>query len=691
MNTAVSKLMWVAVSLLGAFALGTIALVRDEPINAAWLVVAAVCSYLVGYRFYSAFIANTVFKLDENRKTPAHTMTDGLDYVPTNKYVLFGHHFAAIAGAGPLVGPVLAAQMGYLPGTLWIIVGAVFAGCVQDFIMLVFSARHGGQSLGQMIKNIMGREAGLVAQFGIFLIMTILLAVLGLVVVKALAESPWGTFTVAMTIPIALFMGLYMRFVRPGRIMEISVIGVVMLMAALIGGKYVGDSEVWGPIFTLTGPQIAWGIIIYGFVAAIMPVWMMQAPRDYLSTFLKIGTILGLAIGIIVTLPQLSFPAVSKFVDGTGPAFSGALFPFLFITIACGAISGFHALIASGTTPKMLDKEPEARAIGYGAMAMESFVAIMALTAACVLDPGEYFAVNSPAGLIGTTPESAAAAVTAMGFTITPEQLKQAAVDVGEGSILSRTGGAPTLALGMAHILSSAVGGEGAKAFWYHFAILFEALFILTTVTAGTRVARFMIQDFLSLASPELGKTTSWTGNVIGTGVLHPVPGRDRSVRRHQQPVGAVRHLQPDAGGHRADLHRRRLREVRVHQVHHCARLPAGRSAALHGDRRDPEDLAPQTVHRLPGACRHDQRQPGHGYGVGAGTLAGGNGAHRVQRLSRRRTWPGVPGGRDHHVGLRGALDPADAPRRARDGGRTRPCLITTLRCKTKRTLPLPT
>lgn len=519
MNTAVSKLMWVAVSLLGAFALGTIALVRDEPINAAWLVVAAVCSYLVGYRFYSAFIANTVFKLDENRKTPAHTMTDGLDYVPTNKYVLFGHHFAAIAGAGPLVGPVLAAQMGYLPGTLWIIVGAVFAGCVQDFIMLVFSARHGGQSLGQMIKNIMGREAGLVAQFGIFLIMTILLAVLGLVVVKALAESPWGTFTVAMTIPIALFMGLYMRFVRPGRIMEISVIGVVMLMAALIGGKYVGDSEVWGPIFTLTGPQIAWGIIIYGFVAAIMPVWMMQAPRDYLSTFLKIGTILGLAIGIIVTLPQLSFPAVSKFVDGTGPAFSGALFPFLFITIACGAISGFHALIASGTTPKMLDKEPEARAIGYGAMAMESFVAIMALTAACVLDPGEYFAVNSPAGLIGTTPESAAAAVTAMGFTITPEQLKQAAVDVGEGSILSRTGGAPTLALGMAHILSSAVGGEGAKAFWYHFAILFEALFILTTVTAGTRVARFMIQDFLSLASPELGKTTSWTGNVIGTGV----------------------------------------------------------------------------------------------------------------------------------------------------------------------------
>ncbi len=517
--TAVNKLAWVAVSLLGATALGVIALVRDEPINAAWLVIAAVCSYLVGYRFYSTFIANSIFKLDANVKTPAHTMTDGLDYVPTNKYVLFGHHFAAIAGAGPLVGPVLAAQMGYLPGTLWIIIGAVFAGCVQDFIMLVFSNRHGGASLGQMIKGIMGREAGLVAQFGIFLIMTILLAVLGLVVVKALAASPWGTFTVAMTIPIALFMGLYMRFVRPGRIMEISVIGVILLMGALIGGKYVADDAVWGPIFTLTGPEIAWGIIIYGFVAAIMPVWMMQAPRDYLSTFLKIGTILGLAIGIVVTLPQLSFPAVSKFVDGTGPAFSGALFPFLFITIACGAISGFHALIASGTTPKMLDKEPEARAIGYGAMAMESFVAIMALTAACVLDPGEYFAVNSPAGLIGTTVESAATAVSNMGFVITPEQLSQAAADVGEASILSRTGGAPTLALGMAHILSSAVGGTAAKAFWYHFAILFEALFILTTVTAGTRVARFMIQDFLSLANAELGKTTSWTGNVIGTGV----------------------------------------------------------------------------------------------------------------------------------------------------------------------------
>ena len=517
MSGAVKNATWIGVSVLGAVALGIVALTRTEPINAAWLVIAAVCSYLVGYRFYSHFIAARVLKLSDANITPAHKMTDGLDYVPTNKWVLFGHHFAAIAGAGPLIGPVLAAQMGYLPGTLWIIIGAVFAGCVQDFIILVFSSRRNGESLGAMIKNIMGREAGIVAQIGILAIMVILLAVLGLVVVKALAASPWGTFTVAMTIPIALLMGFYMRYIRPGRVMEISAVGIALLMLALIGGNAVAQDPTWGPIFTLTGPQLAWAMIIYGFAASVMPVWMMQAPRDYLSTFLKIGTILGLAIGILVTLPELKFPAISRFVDGTGPVFSGSLFPFLFITIACGAISGFHALISSGTTPKMLDQEPQARVIGYGSMAMESFVAIMAMTAATVLEPGLYFAVNSPAGLIGTTAAQAAQTVSEWGFVITPEILTQTAADVGEASILSRTGGAPTLALGMAQILSSAVGGQAAMAFWYHFAILFEALFILTTLTAGTRVARFMIQDLLAHVSPALGRTTSWPGNILAT------------------------------------------------------------------------------------------------------------------------------------------------------------------------------
>ena len=517
MNGAVKNATWIGVSVLGAVALGIVALTRNEPINAAWLVIAAVCSYLVGYRFYSHFIATRVLGLSAANITPAHKMTDGLDYVPTNKWVLFGHHFAAIAGAGPLIGPVLAAQMGYLPGTLWIIIGAVFAGCVQDFIILVFSTRRNGESLGSMIKNIMGREAGIVAQFGILAIMVILLAVLGLVVVKALAASPWGTFTVAMTIPIALLMGFYMRYIRPGRVIEISVIGIALLMLALIGGNAVAQDPTWGPIFTLTGPQLAWAMIVYGFAASVMPVWMMQAPRDYLSTFLKIGTILGLAIGILVTLPELKFPAISRFVDGTGPVFSGSLFPFLFITIACGAISGFHALISSGTTPKMIDQEPQARVIGYGAMAMESFVAIMAMTAASVLEPGLYFAVNSPAGLIGTTAAQAAQTVSEWGFMITPEMLTQTATDVGEASILSRTGGAPTLAIGMAQILSGAIGGPGAMAFWYHFAILFEALFILTTLTAGTRVARFMIQDLLAHVSPALGRTTSWPGNILAT------------------------------------------------------------------------------------------------------------------------------------------------------------------------------
>ena len=517
MNGAVRTTTWLGVGLLGAAALATIALQRDETVNAAWLVIAAVCCYMLGYRFYSQFIASKVFNLDAARATPATRMTDGLDYVPTNKYVLFGHHFAAIAGAGPLIGPVLAAQMGYLPGTLWIIIGAVFAGCVQDFIVLVFSARRDGESLGQMIKNLMGREAGIVAQIGILAIMVILLAVLGLVVVKALAQSPWGTFTVAMTIPIALLMGFYMRFFRPGHIAEISIIGFLLLMFSLVAGRWVAEDPTWSVWFSLTGPQLAWAMIIYGFFASVLPVWMMQAPRDYLSTFLKIGTIVGLAIGILVTLPDLRMPAITRFIDGTGPVFAGSLFPFLFITIACGAISGFHALIASGTTPKMLETEPEARAIGYGAMAMESFVAIMAMTAASVLEPGVYFAVNSPASLIGTTAESAAQVISQWGFVLTPEMLTQTAKDVGEATVLSRTGGAPTLAIGMAQILSAAVGGPALMAFWYHFAILFEALFILTTLTAGTRVARFMIQDLFGAVVPALGRTTSWAGNIAAT------------------------------------------------------------------------------------------------------------------------------------------------------------------------------
>jgi len=517
MPGVIGKVTWVSVAALGAIALAVLALHRGETINAAWLVVAALCTYSIAYRFYSRFIATRVLQLDDSRITPAKRLNDGLDYVPTHKWVLFGHHFAAIAGAGPLVGPVLAAQMGYLPGTLWILVGAVFAGCVQDFIILTFSTRRDGATLGQMIRNMLGREAGIVGLIGVLAIMIILLAVLGLVVVKALVGSPWGTFTVAMTIPIALLMGVYMRFFRPARIGEVSIIGFVLLMAALVSGAWVAQHPVLGPAFTLTGPQLAWSLIIYGFIASVLPVWLLLAPRDYLSTFLKIGTIVLLAIGIVLTMPEIKMPAVTQFIDGTGPVFSGSLFPFLFITIACGAVSGFHALISSGTTPKMIENESEARLIGYGSMAVESFVAIMALTAACVLDPAVYFALNSPAAIIGTTTESAAAAIAQWGFVVTPEMLDQMAKDVGETTILSRTGGAPTLAVGMAYILSDLIGGQAMMAFWYHFAILFEALFILTTIDAGTRVARFMIQDLLGIISKPLGETKSFAGNLVAT------------------------------------------------------------------------------------------------------------------------------------------------------------------------------
>ena len=519
MSTTLRTAGWGAVALLGAFALGTIALNRSETINAAWLVIAATCSYFVAYRFYAQFIAKTVMGLNAKWQTAAVRKNDGLDYVPTNKYVLFGHHFAAIAGAGPLIGPVLAAQMGYLPGTLWIIIGACLAGCVQDYVVLVLSTRRDGESLGTMIRNYMGNDAGIVAQFGILAIVTILLAVLGLVVVQALAHSPWGTFTVVMTVPIALIMGVYMRWIRPGRILEISIIGFVLLMAALILGRSVAEDPDWAAAFTWTGEQLAWALILYSLAAAVMPVWLMQAPRDYLSTFLKIGTIVALAVGILITLPELHMPAMTQFVDGTGPVWKGSLFPFLFITIACGAVSGFHALVSSGTTPKMLENETLATPIGYGSMAMESFVAVMAMCAACVLEPGLYFAVNSPGSVIGTTAENAAQVISAWGFVVTPDMINQAASNVGEATVLSRTGGAPTLAIGMAHILSGAVGGQEMMAFWYHFAILFEAMFILTTLTAGTRVARFMIQDLAGLLSPNLGRTSSWSGNVVGSSI----------------------------------------------------------------------------------------------------------------------------------------------------------------------------
>ncbi|HEX9172119.1 MAG TPA: carbon starvation CstA family protein [Telluria sp.] len=519
MKRLASQLGWVALSLGGAFALAYVALKRGESINAVWVVAAAVCVYLIAYRFYSRFIANTVMTLDPGRQTPALKYNDGLDYVPTNRYVLFGHHFAAIAGAGPLVGPVLAAQMGYLPGMMWILAGVVFAGAVQDFFVLFMSMRRDGRSLGDLIKSEMGEIPGVIALLGTFMIMVIILAVLALIVVKALTGSPWGAFTVMATIPIALFMGIYSRFIRVGRIGEISLIGFVLLMLAIVGGQYVHDSATLAPMFTFTGTQLTWMLVAYGFVASVIPVWLLLAPRDYLSTFLKIGTILALAIGIVIVAPMLQMPATTRFIDGTGPVWSGNLFPFLFITIACGAVSGFHALISSGTTPKMIENETHARFIGYGAMLMESFVAIMALVAASTIDPGIYFAMNAPIALLGSSAESAAAAVSQWGFVVTPETLTQTAKDVGELSIVSRAGGAPTLAVGMAHILSSVVGGKALMAFWYHFAILFEALFILTAVDAGTRAGRFMLQDLLGAFAPSLKRTDSLPANLLATGL----------------------------------------------------------------------------------------------------------------------------------------------------------------------------
>ena len=517
MNSVAGKLGWLVVALIGAFCLGTIALHRGETINAVWLVAASTSIFFIGYRFYSRYIADKALGLDATRATPAVRRNDGLDYVPTDKWVVFGHHFAAIAGAGPLVGPVLAAQMGYLPGTLWILFGVILAGAVQDFMILFLSVRRDGRSLGDMVRAEMGPTAGVIAMIGVLMIMFIILAVLALVVVKALAESPWGTFTVAMTMPIAVFMGVYLRYLRPGRVMEVSIIGLVLLLLSIWLGGVVAHDPQWASMFHFNGRQLAWMLIGYGFVASVLPVWLLLAPRDYLSTFLKIGTVVLLALGILIAAPELRMPAITKFIDGSGPVFAGNLFPFLFITIACGAVSGWHSLISSGTTPKLLANEKEARLVGYGSMLMEAFVAIMALIAACVLDPGIYFAMNSPGALIGTTVESAAQAISSWGFVITPDVLAQTAKDIGENSILSRAGGAPTLAVGMAHIIHQVIAGEGMMAFWYHYAILFEALFILTTVDAGTRVGRFMIQELAGLAVPALKKTESWAANLVAT------------------------------------------------------------------------------------------------------------------------------------------------------------------------------
>jgi len=502
-------LTWGAVSLAGALAWGYLALQRGEKISAIWLLVAALASYAIAYRFYARWIANRVLGVDDRRATPAERVNDGVDFHPTDRRVLLGHHFAAIAGAGPLVGPVLAAQMGYLPGTLWIVFGVILAGAVQDMTVLFFSLRRSGRSLGQLVRDEVGPVGGIAALVAVFAIMIILLAVLALVVVNALATSPWGTFSIAMTIPIALLMGFYLRVLRPGRVLEVSAIGVALLLLALVAGKWVGDSS-WADAFTLTPRQLVVALVVYGFLASVLPVWMLLAPRDYLSTFMKIGAIGLLAIGVLFTAPTLQNEAITKFAtSGTGPVFAGSLFPFVFITIACGALSGFHALISSGTTPKMIEKESQIRLIGYGGMLMESSVAVMALIAASLLDPGLYYAMNSPGGLLGSTAQTAAKAVANLGFTITPDQLQAAAASVQEKTLVARTGGGPTLAIGMSEILSRFAGGSSLKAFWYHFAIMFEALFILTTVDAGTRVGRFMLQDLLGNVWKPF-KRTSW-------------------------------------------------------------------------------------------------------------------------------------------------------------------------------------
>ena len=543
MRRLLSGLVWVLVGSLGAAGFAVLGLHRGEPVSAAWILVAGVASYFIAYRFYSRFIALRVFALDARRATPAERLNNGRDFVPTNKWVLYGHHFAAIAGAGPLIGPMLAAQFGYLPGTLWLVAGVVVGGAVQDFTILFASLRRDGKSLGQMAKEEVNPVAGMAAMLAILAIMVILLAVLALVVVNALKASPWGLFTIACTIPIALLMGWWMKVLRPGRVLEASAIGVALLLLALVAGRWVSLDPTWARWFTWTGPSLAWAIIIYGFAASVLPVWLLLSPRDYLSTFLKVGTVLFLAVAILILLPPLRLPAVTRFVDGTGPVFAGKVFPFAFITIACGAISGFHALVASGTTPKMITREPDARFIGYGGMLMESFVGLMAIIAAATLDPGVYFAMNVPAATLGPTAETAARKIAEWGFTLQRGAMETLARQMGEATLLARTGGAPSLAVGMAAILGGVVSGPGL-ALWYHFAIMFEALFILTTVDAGTRVGRFMLQELAGHAWKPLGRT-SWYPSILVTSAAIVLAWGHFLYQGVLDPLGGINSLWP--------------------------------------------------------------------------------------------------------------------------------------------------
>jgi len=520
MKRLLAVIAWVAVGGVGAAALSTIALHRGEPISATWFVLAAVCTYLVAYRLYSAFIAAKLLVLDNTRATPSERRDDGRDFVPTNKWVLFGHHFAAIAGPGPLVGPTLAAQFGYLPGTLWLIAGAAFAGCVQDFVILFCSIRRDGKTLGEMARQEVSKRGGLIAQLAVLAIMIILLGVVALVVVNALKSSPWATFTLASTIPIALLLGVYLRFFRPGRVLEASVIGVALVLFAVVAGQWVADSAAWSKVFTLSGVTLAFVIILYGFAASALPVWLLLAPRDYLSAFIKAGAIFTLAAGILLVRPHVLMPPLTRFVDGNGPVFAGKIFPFCFITIACGAISGFHSLISSGTTPKMIQRETHARFIGYGAMLLESFVGVMAMVAACAMTPGVYFAINSPASIVGAAPEEAAQTISSWGYPLSAATMTGLAHAVGEQTLLNRAGGAPSLAVGMAQIFSSTIGGERLLSIWYHFAIMFEALFILTVLDAGTRVGRFMVQELIGRVWKPLGRMNWYPGILLSSALI---------------------------------------------------------------------------------------------------------------------------------------------------------------------------